>query len=140
MSADVVRAVWEWINTFPFFPENVQMVETEFLGRGDCLSLSVENAPVIVSRFISGAFTAQLKFGVRFRTAPGCSRQRIDAMKFLDCLADWLQNGLPPLGSQMRALAVEKSAPVILEEREENGSEIYLVRFVLTYQALSHSI
>ena len=137
VNADVLRDVWEWVNSFDAIPLNLQSVEAGFLGRGDCLSLSVENAPVKTTQFISGNFIAQLQFALRLKTSSSCSAKRIEAMEALECLALQLQSRLPVLHEPMRAVAVEKSTPAVLESRNDDGSEIFRIRFVLTYQVLS---
>lgn len=140
--ARVARALLQWLNAFGPVPKRVERIEAEFLSGRTCMGLFSAAAPFKTREFISGAYEAQYQFALQYRTAPASSEQRLRAMESLNTLAEWAEQGevLPELGGGMRAVSVERSAPAVLAERYDDGSEDYQILMVMTYEVRPQSI
>lgn len=131
----VARALLNWLNQYPYFPERAAKIEMEFLGKSAGMGLFASASAYKTREFISGAYEAQYQFALQFRTAPANSAQRLKAAETLSRIAEWAEKreDLPDLGAGKYAVSVARSSPAVLTARYEDGSEDYQILMSLNY-------
>lgn len=135
----VARALLNWLNEYPDFPERVTGIESEYLSGKTSMGLFAIEAAYKTAEYISGAYEAQYQFALQYRVATSGSGARLSAVEALGAIASWAEwrsgemDDPPEIGAGKRAASVERTSPAVMVARNADGSEDYQILMVMAY-------
>lgn len=134
----IVRKLMAWINTFPDYPLNIELVQYEQLpDDAPGMAVSSIQGTYITRRYITGGHEAEYQFKIIYRIKPGTSNdKRLAADELLDRIGTWAGEQKPDLGEGIRVVRLEPTTRSAVFAAYENGDEDHQILMKLTYEVI----
>lgn len=132
----VSRKLLVWLNTYPNFPDGVDIIRFEFLPADtSAMAMSTIQAAYIVRKYITGGYVAEYHFKIIYRMKPGNSNdKRLKADELLNAIGDWANGQKPDIGDDKRVISMEPTTRSSLFAMYENGDEDHQILMKLNYE------
>lgn len=102
------------------------------------IGLFPQQGTVYLKRFISGSFTAQYNFFLRYRARPSTDAQKLKAEELLNNIALWLENEIeyPELTGGRVIESISRNSHAFAADMAEDGEVDYQIYLSLKYRRI----
>lgn len=143
----MTRAMGLMVQQCPVVSQRKATVRIEDVAtKPNVIGLFPMQGAVYVSKYISGAFTAQYPFMLRYRVKPGNDESKITASEALGLIGEWLEgrditfnnnsyqiSAYPELTDGRTITAIERQTTAFLSSLYDDGTADYQINMVVTY-------
>lgn len=135
-SAEVVRSLVLWLNTYPGKP--VQRIEYEALPNSKSMCVSSIQGAFKTRKYILGGYEAQYQFKVVYRLQPDDSDSNLAADETLDQLGSWAETEIPgpDLGERIRFRRIRRDSSSALFATYEDGTRDHQILMTMIYEVI----
>lgn len=134
----IAKAVLDHLNTWDEKPCKFGMDALEKSPLALSLSMQQLSGTVIQKRYIDGSFIGAWPFAVYVRIAARDTAIKLDAVKTLEQIDEWIQRAdHPNLGGRREVIRIAMASLPSVAARYEDGSIDYQAVFQLTYKQMA---
>lgn len=143
----ITRAMGLMVQQCPVVTQrNITVRIEDIIPQPNVIGLFPTQGAVYVSKYISGAFTAQYPFKLMYRVKPGSDESRITACEALGLIGEWLEgrsitydnesyqvSAYPELTGGREITAIERQSTASLFALYDDGTADYQINMVVRY-------
>ena len=135
-SAEVVRRLILWLNTYPDKP--VRRIEYEVLPTNKSMCVSSIQGAYKTRQYILGGYEAQYQFKVIYRLQPDDSDSNLASDEALDALGSWAESAIPgpDLGAGVQFRRLRRDSSSALFSTYEDGSRDHQILMTMIYEVI----
>lgn len=128
---NILELIYNQLNNYP----EISDIEVcfESFGENASISLFSQMGAVYLKKFIVGEYRGFIPFYIIYRSNPKTDKQKLNKIKYLNELAEWLCKNIPKANDIEIEKLLQTSNP-FKDDANEAGDNDYIVTFELTYR------
>lgn len=133
----ISRALFRWLNTWPYKPVVINYESLPADGEG--MALSTIQGAYKLKEYVRGGYLGQYQFKVMYRVQPGNSNNnRLSADETLDALGEWAAKTrpYPDIGAGKRVTKIKINSLSSVFANYEDGSEDHQILMTMDYSSI----